>query len=111
MFISPRGFGLELSVGQMATSLRFEDRLEGASNFIPWKERIALLLKENELWDLVKDTQSIPTDATQLDAYNNKKREGQKDSKYLSLLLIYIVANILFRYLFLIRNNSQIVHP
>jgi len=28
----------------MATGLRFEDRLDGAMNFSPWKERIVLLL-------------------------------------------------------------------
>jgi hypothetical protein len=26
----------------MATGLRFEDRLDGATNFSPWKERIVL---------------------------------------------------------------------
>jgi hypothetical protein len=33
----------------MAIGLIFEDQLEGESNFIPWKERIALLLEENEI--------------------------------------------------------------
>jgi hypothetical protein len=40
----------------MATRLRFEDRLDGATNFIPWKERIALLLEENEICDIVEKT-------------------------------------------------------
>ena len=35
----------------MATSLRLEDRLDGAGNFVPWKARIVLILEENELWD------------------------------------------------------------
>jgi hypothetical protein len=47
----------------MATGLRFEDRLEGAGNFSPWKERIALLLEEHDLWDIVEKTVTIPTDA------------------------------------------------
>ena len=42
--------------------LRYEDRLEGASNFIPWKERITLLLEECELWDIIEKVVSIPTD-------------------------------------------------
>jgi hypothetical protein len=29
--------------------LKFEDRLEGASNISPWKKRIALLLEEQKL--------------------------------------------------------------
>jgi hypothetical protein len=35
-------------------SLRFEDRLEGASNFSPWRERMGLLLEENGLWEFVE---------------------------------------------------------
>jgi hypothetical protein len=34
--------------------LRFEDRLEGASNFSPWRERIALVLEEQGLWEFVE---------------------------------------------------------
>jgi hypothetical protein len=29
----------------VASGLRFEDRYDGAMNFSPWKERIALLLE------------------------------------------------------------------
>jgi hypothetical protein len=66
--------------GKMATGLRFEDRLEGASNFNPWKERIALLLEESELWDIVEKTQTIPTDAVLLVAYNEKNVKAKKSS-------------------------------
>ena len=39
----------------MASSrLRYEDGLEGAVNFSPWKERIVLLLEEIELWDIIE---------------------------------------------------------
>jgi hypothetical protein len=33
-------------------SLRYEDRLEGPSNFVPWKCRVQMLLEEHDLWDL-----------------------------------------------------------
>ena len=33
--------------------LRSEDRLDGAGNFVSWKARIVLLLRENEFWDEV----------------------------------------------------------
>jgi hypothetical protein len=33
----------------MATSVRYEDRLEGASNYLQWKVRITSVLKENKL--------------------------------------------------------------
>jgi hypothetical protein len=38
-----------------STSLRFEDRLDGASNFLSWKVRVTLLLEDNDLWDIFKD--------------------------------------------------------
>ena len=39
--------------------LRYEDRLDGASNFSPWKERITILLKEQALWDIVGATATV----------------------------------------------------
>ena len=40
----------------MVTSLRIEDRLDGAGNFSPWKARIVLILQDSELWDIVNNT-------------------------------------------------------
>ena len=40
----------------MVFGLRVEDRLEGAGNFSPWKDRISLILEKNELWDIVHGT-------------------------------------------------------
>ena len=34
--------------------MKVEDHLEGASNFIPWKSRVLLLLEENDLLQFVK---------------------------------------------------------
>jgi hypothetical protein len=62
----------------MATGLKFEDRLEGASNSNPWKERIVLLLEENEIWDIVEKTQTLPTDATLLAVYNKKNVKARR---------------------------------
>ena len=50
--------------------LWFEDRLEGASNFIPWKERITLLLEECELWEIAEKVVMIPTNPDLLVEYN-----------------------------------------
>jgi hypothetical protein len=33
----------------LSTSLWFDDRLDGASNFLSWKVRVTLLLEENDL--------------------------------------------------------------
>jgi hypothetical protein len=60
----------------MATDLRVEEILDGVVNFIPWKERITLILQENDLWDIVENTKTIlvtvPIDATLLEAYTKK---------------------------------------
>ena len=41
--------------------LRTEDRLDGAVNFVSWKGRILLVLKENELWEeVVRNTIANP---------------------------------------------------
>ena len=36
-------------------SMKVEDRLEGASNFIPWNPRVLLLLEENDLLQCVNE--------------------------------------------------------
>jgi hypothetical protein len=44
----------------MITSMRVEDRLDGADNFRSWKHRILLILEENELLDHVKQVLPEP---------------------------------------------------
>ena len=54
-----------VQVEKMATTnLWFEDRLDGASNFLSWKARVTLLLKEHDLWEIVEKVVHVPTDAT-----------------------------------------------
>jgi hypothetical protein len=60
----------------MAIGLRFKDQLEGASNFSTWKERTAL--EENEIWDIVEKTQTLPTNATLLAAFNEKNVKAKR---------------------------------
>jgi hypothetical protein len=66
----------------MATGLRVEDRLDGATNFGAWKERMILLLQESELWDIVENTTThpvvVPTDATLLAAYTKKSIKAKR---------------------------------
>jgi hypothetical protein len=66
--------------------LRFEDRLEGASNFSPWREHIALVLEEQGLWEFIEGTIVPPADPAQLVAHTRRdvkaRRiiiEGEKD--------------------------------
>ena len=44
-----------------SVGLRSEDRLDGVGNFVSWKARIVLLLRENEPWDeVVSNTTAHP---------------------------------------------------
>lgn len=48
----------------MAHTLRMEDRLEGASNFVSWKIRINTLMQELELESYIEEEPKIPEDET-----------------------------------------------
>lgn len=61
----------------MSTSLRVEDKLDGASNFSPWKEQIMLILEVNDLLDLTKPIVTPPTVATQLAEHNKKDAKAR----------------------------------
>jgi hypothetical protein len=37
-----------------ASNLMFEDKLDGESNFLSWKARVTLLLKEHDLWEIIE---------------------------------------------------------
>jgi uncharacterized protein YehS (DUF1456 family) len=54
------------------TSLRVEDRLDGASNFLSWKSRVTLALKEYDLWEIV-DKVVVPLTDPQALATHEKK--------------------------------------
>jgi hypothetical protein len=49
-----------------------EDRLDGASNFLSWKVKVTLLLDENDLWDIVKNVATHPTDLQESVAHNKR---------------------------------------
>eukprot|EP00253_Pinus_taeda_P007806 PITA_07806 len=66
----------------MSLGLRVEDRLDGNINYSVWKERMQSIFEEAEVWDImVHTTQTpvvVPTDATQLAAYNKKNNKGKR---------------------------------
>jgi hypothetical protein len=45
----------------MTSSLRYEDGLEGISNYLQWKVKIATVLMGNTLWMFVSTTMTIPS--------------------------------------------------
>lgn len=46
------------------TSLKFEDPLDGASNFLAWKARVILPQKQNDFWEIMDKGIQSPTDPT-----------------------------------------------
>jgi hypothetical protein len=61
-----------------SASLRFEDRLDGASNFCPWRERISLVLEENGLLEIVEGKVAAPADPVQLAAHTKKDVKAKR---------------------------------
>ena len=63
----------------MATSgLRVDDRLDGGGNWTPWKARIVILLEECELWELVEQAVSVPTDPILLAEFKKKNVKAKR---------------------------------
>jgi hypothetical protein len=60
-------------LGMELTPLRVEDKLDGESNFLSWKARVTLALKEYDLWDFVEKLVTPPIDPTTLEAHNKKE--------------------------------------
>jgi hypothetical protein len=60
-----------------STSLRVEDRLDGASNFLSWKARVTLALKEYEHWELM-DKVVVPSIDPQYLAVHQKKIKDER---------------------------------
>jgi hypothetical protein len=57
------------------TLLRVEDRSDGASNFLSWKEGVTLALKEYDLCELVD---KVVTPPTTLEVHNKKEIKAER---------------------------------
>ena len=62
-------------------SMKVEDHLEGASNFIPWKLWVLLLLEENDL------LQFVNTQVPEPKAEEDKPRWRKNDAKARRILV------------------------
>ena len=62
----------------LSFGLLFYDKLEGALNFIPWKEMMTLFLEECELWEINEKHVTIPTDPTTLVEYHKNNVKAQR---------------------------------
>jgi hypothetical protein len=57
----------------VAASMRVEDILDGASNFLSWKKRVTLALKKYDLWELVDKVVTPLTDQKSFEAHSKKE--------------------------------------
>jgi 2-phosphoglycerate kinase len=66
-------------VGNMVVSIRFEDRLDGISNYLQWKVQMSTILKENKIWNYVGSVVVVPTtDLVALDLNEIKEAKVQR---------------------------------
>jgi hypothetical protein len=72
-------FEVDSNLAEMSTiGLRECDRLDGASNFIPWKLRLQMLMEEAKIWEHVEKEIATPIDDLKLLATHNKKEAKDK---------------------------------
>ena len=63
----------------MVASIRFEDRLDGISNYLQWKVQMLVVLKENKIWNYVNYVVATPTiDHVALDLHEIKEVKAQR---------------------------------
>ena len=59
-------------------SILYEDRLDGISNYLPWKVRIAVVLKEWKIWSYANAKMTKPTDQDALDEFKALDARAQR---------------------------------
>jgi hypothetical protein len=68
-----------VETGNMAASIRFEDRLDGISNYLQWKVRLLVVVKENKIWNYVDYVVVDPIiDPIALDLHEIKEAKAQR---------------------------------
>jgi hypothetical protein len=65
--------------GNMAASIRYEDRLDGISNYLQWKVCLSVVLKENKIYNYVSSVVAAPAaDPISLDLHEVKEAKSQR---------------------------------
>ena len=59
-------------------SLRVEDRLAGATNWLPLKEMIVMILDEGELWEIVENSIVPPTDVVLFAEFQKQNKRTKR---------------------------------
>lgn len=62
---------------KMTPGLRECDGFDGASNFVPWKLRLQMLMEEANLWEHVLKVVLVHVNPTQVTAHYKKKAKAK----------------------------------
>ena len=67
-------------IAEMVACIKYEDRLDGMSNYLQWKVRMTVVLKENRLWTIISTVVTPPadTDPIALDIHEVKEAKAQR---------------------------------
>ena len=61
----------------MAASIRYEDRLDGISNYLQWKVHLSAILKENKIYSYVNSVLAAPAaNPIALDLHETKEAKA-----------------------------------
>ena len=52
-------------IAEMVSCIRYEDWLDGMSNYLQWKVRMIAVRKENKLWTIIGSVVTPPCSGTQ----------------------------------------------
>ena len=58
-------------------SIRYEDRLDGISNYLQWKVRITVVRKEWKIWSFGNTKMTKPTNQDALDEFEALEARAQ----------------------------------
>ena len=59
-------------------SIRYEDRLDGVSNYLPWKVRMIFVLKEWTIWTFANTKVTKPTNKYELEVHEMLEARDDK---------------------------------
>jgi hypothetical protein len=60
----------------MAVCIRYEDQLDGISNYLQWKVRMWTILRENKIWSFVNTIVVVPS-TNPVDFYFHEVKEAK----------------------------------
>ena len=58
-------------MSKLQAGILYEDKLEGLSNYSPWKERIKFILHVNKIWEFFEKEIKKPTEPREMEVYEN----------------------------------------